>query len=172
MEDSLIDMFMSRLVFIVEGGCEQRFINEHLIKYLSYKFPGTSMHAQKITTNRKKHIKGGNVNYLLFKNELRRVAAQRGVMITTFLDFFRLPVDYPGYTKDGKLIDSVEGAIRKDCDDVIAPECFLPYIQKHEFETLLFANFSGFSSIFGDKQKDSVWDIIKKYPNPERYQWR
>lgn len=67
MEDCLIDMFMSRLVFIVEGDCEQRFINEHLIKYLSYKFPGISMHAKKITTNRKKHIKGENVNYLLFK---------------------------------------------------------------------------------------------------------
>ena len=88
-------------------------------------------------------------------------------MITTFLDFFRLPVDYLGYTKDGKLIDSVEGAIRKDCDDVIAPEFFLPYIQKHEFEALLLANFSGFSNICGDKQKDSVWNIVKKYPNPE-----
>lgn len=169
MEDSLIDMFMSRLVFIVEGDCEQRFINEHLIKYLSYKFPGISMHAQKITTNRKKHVKGGNVGYPLFKNELQRVAAQGGVMITTFLDFFRLPNNYPGYTQDANLIDCIEDAVRIDCIDVVSPNYFLPYIQKHEFETLLFANYSGFSGVVDKEQAQKIIDIVRdrKYPTPE-----
>lgn len=160
---------MSRLVFIVEGDCEQRFINEHLIKYLSYKFPGISMHAQKITTNRKKHVKGGNVDYPLFKNELQRTVAQGGVMVTTFLDFFRLPSDFPGYTQDARLIDDIESAIRKDCCDVVAPEYFLPYIQKHEFETLLFANCSGFAGVVDEKQQQKILEIVqdKKFSTPE-----
>lgn len=160
---------MSRLVFIVEGDCEQRFINEHLIKYLSYKFPGISMHAQKITTNRKKHVKGGNVDYPLFKNELQRTVAQGGVMVTTFLDFFRLPSDFPGYTQDARLIDDFESAIRKDCCDVVAPEYFLPYIQKHEFETLLFANCSGFAGVVDEKQQQKILEIVqdKKFSTPE-----
>lgn len=160
---------MSRLVFIVEGDCEQRFINEHLIKYLSYKFPGISMHAQKITTNRKKHVKGGNVDYSLFKNELRRTVVQGGVMVTTFLDFFRLPSDFPGYTQDARLIDDIESAVRKDCADVVAPEFFLPYIQKHEFETLLFANCSGFAGIVDKKQQQKILEIVqdKRFSTPE-----
>ena len=160
---------MPRLVFIVEGECEQRFINEHLIKYLSYKFPGISMHAQKITTNRKKHVKGGNIDYTLFKNELQRTVAQGGVMVTTFLDFFRLPSDYPGYTRDANLINDVENAIRMDCGDVVSAEFFLPYIQKYEFETLLFANCSGFAGIVDEKQQQKILDIVqdKKFSTPE-----
>lgn len=160
---------MSRLVFIVEGDCEQRFINEHLIKYLSFKFPGLPMHAQKITTNRKKHAKGGNVNYLLFKNELQRTVAQKGVLVTTFLDFFKLPSDYPGFTRDAKMIDGIEDAIRIDCSDVVSQEFFLPYIQKHEFETLLFANCSGFAGIVDEKQHQKILDIVqdKRFCTPE-----
>lgn len=169
LEDSLIDMNVPRLIFIVEGDCEQRFINEHLIKYLSYKFPGTSMHAQKITTNRKKHVKGGNIDYPLFKNELQRTAAQGGVLITTFMDFFRLPTDFPGYSLDARMIDHIEDAIRMDCRDVVIPEFFLPYIQKHEFETLLFANYSGFAGIVNEKQQQKILDIVqdKKFSTPE-----
>ena len=160
---------MPRLVFIVEGECEQRFVNEHLIKYLSYKYPGISMHAQKITSNRKKHVKGGNIDYPLFKNELQRTAAQGGVLITTFLDFFRLPTDFPGYTLDAGMIDRIEDTIRMDCGDVVAPEYFLPYIQKHEFETLLFANCSGFAGIVDEKQQQKILDIVqdKKFSTPE-----
>ena len=160
---------MPRLVFIVEGECEQRFVNEHLIKYLSYKYPGVSMHAQKITSNRKKHVKGGNIDYPLFKNELQRTAAQGGVLITTFLDFFRLPTDFPEYTLDAGMIDRIEEAIRMDCCDVVAPKYFFPYIQKHEFETLLFANCSGFSGIVNEKQQQKILDIVqdKKFSTPE-----
>lgn len=90
----------NRLVFIVEGDCEVTFINKMIIPYL-YKYVGTyqwSMNAQKITTNRKLNRKGGNVNYTYLKNEVERVAAQQGnVWITTFLDFFRLPNDFPNY---------------------------------------------------------------------------
>ena len=99
MEVSLIDSRMPRLVFIVEGDAEQYFINMHLVIYLSQKFPGLGMHAQKITTNRHLNKKGGNVSYALFQNELKRTAAQGDVLITTMLDFFRLPNDFPGYWK-------------------------------------------------------------------------
>ena len=168
MEDSLIDMNMPRLIFIVEGDCEQRFVNEHLISYLSLKFPGLAMHAQKITTNRKKNVKGGNVNYELFKNEIRRTFAQGGVMITTFLDFFRLPTDFPGYSQDVKQIDQIEDAIRNDCSSIIPPTSFLPYIQKHEFETLLFANYAGFTNLLiGASEMEKISSILEEFSNPE-----
>lgn len=166
-EVSLIDINMPRLIFIVEGDSEQRFINEHLVSYLTLKFPGVSMHAQKITTNRKKNVKGGNVNYELLKNEIRRTYAQGGVLITTFMDFFRLPTDYPGYTQDVKQISQIEDAIRVDCSSIIPPTAFLPYIQKHEFETLLFAYSAGFSKVVDAAKMSEILSVLKKFSNPE-----
>ena len=125
------------------------------------------MHAQKITTNRKKHVKGGNVNYELLKNEIRRTYAQGGVLITTFVDFFRLPTDYPEYTQDVKHISQIEDAIRVDCSGIIPPTSFLPYIQKHEFETLLFANSAGFSKIVDSAEMDEILNVLKKFSTPE-----
>jgi hypothetical protein len=160
-------MNMPRLIFIVEGDSEQRFINEHLVSYLALKYPGVPMHAQKITTNRKKNVKGGNVNYELLKNEIKRTFAQGGVMITTFLDFFRLPTDYPGYTQDVKQIDQIEDAIRTDCNSIIPPTSFLPYIQKHEFETLMFANAAGFSSVVDTAELNEILNVLKQFSTPE-----
>ena len=160
-------MNMPRLIFIVEGDSEQRFINEHLVSYLALKYPGVAMHAQKITTNRKKNVKGGNVNYELLKNEIRRTYAQGGVLITTFMDFFRLPTDYPGYTQDVKQISQIEDAIRVDCSSIIPPTSFLPYIQKHEFETLLFANSAGFSKVVGGAEMNEILNVLKKFSTPE-----
>ena len=158
---------MPRLIFIVEGDSEQRFINEHLVSYLALKYPGVPMHAQKITTNRKKNVKGGNVNYELLKNEIKRTFAQGGVMITTFLDFFRLPTDYPGYTQDVKQIDQIVDAIRTVCISIIPPTSFLPYIQKHEFETLMFANAAGFSSVVDTAELNEILNVLKQFSTPE-----
>lgn len=162
-------MNMPRFIFIVEGDSEQRFINEHLVSYLTLKFPGVPMHAQKITTNRKKNVKGGNVNYDLLKNEIRRTYAQGGVLITTFMDFFRLPTDYPGYSQDVKQISQIEDAIRVDCSNIIPPSSFLPYIQKHEFETLLFANSAGFSKVVDPDSKEmkQIQNVLKMFSTPE-----
>ena len=159
---SLIDSRMPRLVFIVEGDAEQYFINMHLVIYLSQKFPGLGMHAQKITTNRHLNKKGGNVSYALFQNELKRTAAQGDVLITTMLDFFRLPNDFPGYSTDVRTIDIMEDRIRTDCASIIAPQFFRPYIQKHEFEALLFANLNGFSTVLDDSEMKLVKKIVKK----------
>ena len=158
---------MPRLIFIVEGDSEQRFINEHLVSYLSSKISGVPMHAQKITTNRKKNVKGGNVNYELLKNEVRRTFAQGDVLITTFLDFFRLPTDYPGFTVDVKQIGKIEDAVRADCSAIIPPTSFLPYIQKHEFETLLFANPAGFTNVVNSTEMSGILNVLKKFSTPE-----
>lgn len=167
MGGSPIERRMPRLVFIVEGDAEQYFVNRHLVVYLSQKHPGVWMHAQKIITNRRLNKKGGNVSYALFQNELKRTAAQGNVLITTMLDFFRLPNDFPGYSTDVRTIDVMENSIRKDCSAIITPQFFSPYIQKHEFEALLFANPNGFSSILNEREMKQVTKIVKDCGSPE-----
>jgi len=49
-------------------------------------------------------------------------------------------------------------------------ERFIPYIQLHEFETLLFSDINGFEYIFGDERSKvrQIAQIIAEYPEPER----
>ena len=153
----------NRLVFIVEGDCEVTFINKMIIPYL-YKYVGTyqwSMNAQKITTNRKLNRKGGNVNYTYLKNEVERVAAQQGnVWITTFLDFFRLPNDFPNYSLECRNIDAIEEGIKSD----LGYERLVPYIQKYEFETLLFVSMDGFNLLLDDSgQLDQIQELPEQF---------
>ena len=155
-----------RLVIIVEGDCEVLLMNNLLIPYLYGISRGTSwaINVQKITTNRKLNRRGGNVSFQYLKNEIGRVAAQGNVLVTTFLDFFRLPVDFPGYTTDGTKIDEVETAIR----DTMAMDFFAPYLQKYEFESLLFSSMDGFNFLLDDpKDLRQIQEIIDSYDTPE-----
>ncbi len=155
-----------RLVFVVEGDCELVFVEKMLIPYLILRANATGwfFNAQKITTNRRLNKKGGNVSYAYLKNELCRIMSQGDVWITTLLDFFRLPNDFPGYTSDSKKIDETENAIRED----VGYERFIPYIQRHEFETLLFSSFEAFEFVVDDEsQLEKIRDIIDSYDNIE-----
>lgn len=161
---------MRRLVFIVEGKSEAQFINRILIPYLSSKvgLEGIHMHAQQIITNRKKSFHGGNVSFGKLARDVRNVARTGDVLVTTLIDFFRLPTDYPGYTTDSSQLDAIEEAIREALAPDVSPDRFLPYIQRHEFETLLFSNMEGFGALIDDKKVlEKLESIERAYSNPE-----
>lgn len=156
---------MKRLVFIVEGDTEVIFINDLVIPYLyslGFKNP---MNAQTIITNRKQHKKGGVINYEYLKNDIDRVLAQGNVIITTFIDFFRLPTSFPNFTTNSKLITEIEEGISLDFD---SNENLIPYIQRHELEALMFTEKVGFELVIDEDEKlELVEEIIKEFPNPE-----
>lgn len=157
---------MGRLVFIVEGDCELRFVERKIIPYLyAVVQEGHEVHmcAQKITTNRRLNRSGGNVGFTYLKNEVGRVAKQGEPWVTTFLDFFRLPSDYPGYSKDSSRIDQIEAEVKAK----VKYERFIPYIQRHEFEALLFAATDGFDSFLPESEKVGVESISSRFTNVE-----
>lgn len=156
---------MKRLVFIVEGDTEIILVQKIIVPYLISKGFKNPMHAQTIITNRKQHKKGGVTEYGKFKNEITRTFAQGNVIITTLIDFFRLPTDFPGFTTDSKKIDQIENAIYTDLGN---NEDFIPYIQKHELEALMFSERSGFELVIDEEKKLKLIDqILLDYPNPE-----
>lgn len=159
---------MKRVVFIVEGDTEVRFIQKCLIPYLYSRGYSNPMNAQKILTNRKLNKKGGNISFEYLKNDICRVAATSNVLITTLLDFFRLPDDYPHHTTDSQKISDIENAIRENISTIIEKSCFLPYIQRHEIESLMYTNMDGFNIVLDDTASlDKLQKIINSYPNPE-----
>ena len=156
---------MKRLVFIVEGDTEIVLVNKLIIPYLISLGHRNPMHAQSIITNRKQHKKGGVGSYGLFENEVNRTLAQGNVIVTTIVDFFKLPTSFPEKTDDSNKIDLIEQAIHSNFD--YNPN-FIPYIQKHEIEALMFSSRSGFELVIDDEKKLRKIDLIlDKYPNPE-----
>lgn len=159
---------MKRVIFIVEGDTEISFIQKCIMPYLYQKGFTNPMNTQKIITNRKKNKKGGNVAFEYLKNDIERVAATRNVLITTFLDFFRLPTDFPGYTTDSLKIEQIEEAVRENISSIIDRAKFLPYIQRHEIEALMYTNMDGFNYVVDKEESlNKLKEIINQYANPE-----
>lgn len=85
-----------------------------------------------------------------------------------FVDFFRCP-EVPHKEKWSVKsihigqVEEMEQCIKDDIKDVR----FIPYIQLHEFEALLFASNEGFNSFFDEIQKEKAQQIINSYDNPE-----
>lgn len=158
---------MKRVIIIVEGQTEEEFVNQSLRPYLSEK--GIfDVRAIKIQTS--KGQKGGFVNYEHLKRDVQRVLREPDVVVSTFVDFFRLPTSVPGFDRISHLratdekIDFLQQAIAED----INHSSFIPYIQKFEFEALLFSSNNGFEEMYDNPGiHQATGAIVAEYDNPE-----
>lgn len=154
---------MKRLIIIVEGASEQEFVKSHLTPYLN-KYSIYDVTPIEITTNRRLKSRGGFVNYEHLKNDVIKSLYEGSSIVTTFVDFFRIPTNCPGYTQIAADVAKMETAIDADINDTR----FFAYIQLHEFEALLFTNQEGFKFIIDDETTLSEFEkISEQYPNPE-----
>lgn len=155
-----------RLYIIVEGQTEQGFVFDLIapffLKYGIYVYP--------VLIQTSKGHKGGFVNYQHLRNDINRLLKSQGqdIIVTTFVDFFRCPElpdkDSWGNISDHRMqVGEMEAAIKKDIDD----KRFYPYIQLHEFETVLFSSEKGFKTYYDDSINHKIQEIIRLYPNPE-----
>ena len=162
---------MTRLYIICEGVTEQDFCHRLLQPYLLTK--DVLLYAPLVS-----HSRGGMVHWLTLRRQIERyLASDKTAHVSTFIDFYGiLPKhDLPGWQAHRKLsdkvsaVDGIEGEMRLS----IRPELqsrFLPYLQLHEFEALLFCSLDVFEQQF---ERDEIrdWqlleDILTEYPNPE-----
>lgn len=159
---------MKRVYIVVEGPTEQEFVNSVISPYLQ-NFGILSISPILIRTSRTG--RGGMVNYLHLFNTIKPLlqSDKNDYIVTTFIDFFRIPHNMPKYDesmeKTGKIekVESLENAINEDIND----RRFFSYIQLHEFEALLFSNNKGFEYYFSDKLSKETESIISSYDNPE-----
>ncbi len=162
---------MKRLIIVVEGDTEKEFIDKVLSPYLYAKG------LQSVNCFKIKHTKGGLTKYQHLKTDLINCAYESNVLVSTLIDFYALPKDFPKYEDASKIVNRVErlafleNAIIEDLEKGKGKEFpnLLPYIQLHEFEALVFSSLSGISSLFGSNEADfsEIEKIIDAHPNPE-----
>lgn len=137
---------MIRLHFVVEGQAEETFVNEVLAKDLIARDIFPSVRCV-LTTDEGSHpAKGGGNRYRPWRKDILRslkVEKGRDVFLTTMIDFYGLPRDFPGRDEcsgtgnPAGVVSCLEQRLLADLDN---DPRFIPYIQLHEFEALLFTD--------------------------------
>lgn len=151
---------MSKVLILVEGYAEEKFVKAILKPYFEPK--GIFV----IPINLK-----GVGNYTIIRNEVNRLLKDSSSsLVTTMIDLYRIPSDFPqkkGVTKTHTGIQKVN-ILEKGFREDIGVDKFLPYLQLHEFEALLFSDVSMFSKLkdVGNKIK-SFEIIVQEIENPE-----
>lgn len=156
---------MKQLIFLVEGKSEVIFIERYLIPYLYQQkraLQAVHMRAQTIRTNRKLHKKGGAPNYPKVKNELGILLKRPNRIVTTLLDFYALPTDFPNHTTDKQKVQQIEEGMFQD----FGVAHFLPFIQVYELEALMFADLT-WSDMYEEKEQASLQAIAVAFSTPE-----
>ncbi len=131
---------MIRLNITAEGFSEERFATDilrpHLLDYNIY------VEVRKILTNRKLKKRGGIVPYNRFKADVVQWFNEcPDVYHTTLIDLYGLRNDFPGYNTTKTLqpydrIAAMEDQLKADLNFYK----FIPYIQLHEYEALMYAD--------------------------------
>jgi Domain of unknown function (DUF4276) len=154
-----------RLHAIVEGPTEEAFVNEVIAPELWAHNIFVDVHS--ITTRRTpmRVFRGGWGSYEKLAGDLTLWMRQDSgpeCWFTTMIDLYGLPADFPGYeacraiAEPRKRVECLEVRFARDIEQRLpelgAARRFIPNIQLHEFEALLFAEPAPFADVFPDQQ--------------------
>ena len=161
---------------LCEGQTEQGFVEEVLRPYLQDRGV-TGVKSILITTNKKKNARGGMLTYKDAErdiNLLRQTKQDNEYechLFTTMFDLYALPDDFPGFAEASTIYDSYVSvkALEKSFSEAINEKRFVPYIQLHEFEALLFCGISHLSKLYPgcEKRCEQLTKDLQKAGNPE-----
>lgn len=133
---------MKRILILVEGATEERFVKEVLNPLFipqNITLIPTIVNT-KIVKSEGKIYKGGWVSYAGAKRDLKNLLNDSdATIVTTMFDFYGLPKDFPQWECNGTCYEQVTVAEQVFSNDINHPK-FIPYIQLHEFEGLLFSS--------------------------------
>ena len=140
------------------------------------------VNAHRITTGRKRGraFRGGLITWQHVARDLELwMKGDHGQdsWFTTMFDYYARPNDFPGYaalpsSDAAQRIAKLEDAMADDVATRLAgfrtAKQFIPYIQQHEFEALLFSDPAAFvAALPGDGVIDGLTDIRAQFTNPE-----
>jgi hypothetical protein len=142
---------VTRVYLVVEGPTEESFVNNVLAPILWTR----RVYLNPLIIGFPGH-KGGNPTYARLKKDvLKQLKQDRLAYCSTILDLYGLGADFPGLPLPANLqnLDKVlriEQAVKADIvaeiPDLRPDVRFLPYIQLHEYEGLLFSEPAAFAS--------------------------
>lgn len=161
---------MKRVIIICEGETEREFCKKVLAPHLIH-------HNIFIQAPLIKRSMGGIVRWSILKKEIETHLHEPNVIVSTLIDYYGLyqKYNFPSWVDGERIVnknsrmDFLENAMKEDIAEAIQHR-FIPYLQLHEFEGLLFNEIQLF---YDQVPKAELVDIneLKKtfadYDNPE-----
>jgi hypothetical protein len=145
-----------RLYLTVEGETELKFAKETLFPHL-VKFE-VEVRPRMVLTNRKLGKRGGALGFHRLKRDTTHLMKEDDhceARFSTMIDLYALPGDYPGWNeaeKKSKPVDRVL-ELEKALALELADSRFIPFLQLHEFEALLYCDLKQVQSRIEDSDK-------------------
>lgn len=164
-----------RLHFIVEGQTEETFVNRTLCPHLASL--SIWVKARCVLTSRRRGVRhrGGIGNYAQAKRDINAWMMEDqnpDARFTTMFDLYGLPRDFPGFQDAAGRPDPYErvSILEDGLSEGISDSRFIPYLQLHEFETLLLSDPQKLDSQFYDRSVGirRLVEVVSGFESPER----
>jgi hypothetical protein len=143
--DNLTTIDMKRIIIICEGTTEQEFCNKTLLPYFAAK--GIYVQAPRIEKSN-----GGIVNWSALKGQIENhLKHDPAGFVSLLIDYYGIYAkhNFPAWEEASEIADKsdrlsfIEQKMKDDIDEKLRYR-FMPYMQLHEFEGLLFNQISIF----------------------------
>lgn len=157
---------MKTVIIICEGPTEEVFCSNLLSQYLQ--------NSCRIEVR----LLGGNCNWQRIKDMAEKaLKQQKNALVTTFFDYYGVKTKkFPNWKETVGInkanvrerIEILENGMLEEIDSNLRYR-FIPYVQLHEFEALLFNNIEVFDEMFEFEQYDraELLNIFNEFPDPE-----
>ena len=157
---------MKTVIIICEGPTEEVFCSNLLSQYLQ--------NSCRIEIR----LLGGNCNWQRIKDMAEKaLKQQKNALVTTFFDYYGVKTKkFPNWKETVGInkanvrerIEILENGMIEEIDSKLRYR-FIPYVQLHEFEALLFNNIEVFDDMFEFEQYDraELLNVFNEFPDPE-----
>jgi hypothetical protein len=157
---------MKTVIIICEGPTEEVFCRNLLSQYLQ--------NSCRIEIR----LLGGNCNWQRIRDMAEKaLKQQKNALVTTFFDYYGVKTKkFPNWKETVGInkanvrerIEILENGMLEEIDSNLRYR-FIPYVQLHEFEALLFNNIEVFDEMFEFEQYDraELLNVFNEFPDPE-----
>ena len=159
---------MIRVYVYVEGQTEETFVRD----VLAPAYSAAAIFFTPILAETSPGYKGGIVNYAKTKRQLERLCQRdRGAYVTTMIDYYGLPNDFPGLG-NRVIMNEVDihqrmPMLETELEQDINQDNFLANYQLHEYEALLFCQPEKFEAWIDDVPTDALLQVKDAFATPE-----
>lgn len=163
---------MKRVYVLVEGQTEETFVRDvlapHLLAFEVALNPVVAA-TRRVKSGRK--FRGGVTSYRKLRRDLVRLLGDTGASgVTTMIDYYGLPRDFPGFTDlppgdSYRRVSHLQSALGADVGD---PR-FFPYLSLHELEALLLVSPQEIEARLSDRGvAEKLTGVVQGMSSPEQ----
>jgi len=156
---------MKRVLVLVEGQTEERFVKDVLAPFFEpaelYLTP-TVLVTKRVKDGQ--NFKGGVTNFAKFKNDLVKLLRDSDALVTTMLDYYALPTDFPGMSTKSALGNARDRArhVELAVDHYFGkPNNLRTFLALHEFEAWLFADATVLPDVMAATSQGAAFSAIR-----------